>query len=136
MMNPRPMRPASVTLGLSAIILIFALGLIFQPARWSATPAYGNLLLVLSAPVWGLLYLIVSTALLCAAIFPRVRFVTISAHTLAFILLASWEAAFVVRTITDTKTTIANVVAWGTYLAIVVFSAMRIEQVELIESVL
>ena len=120
-------RAPIATVGLAFIHLVFAAGLILQPYRWSATPAYGNLLLVLSAQVWGFIYLGVGIVLTLAVVFPRVRGLAISAHTLAFILLAFWEAAFVMRTLTVWKTTIANVVAWGTYLGIVVASAMQID---------
>jgi hypothetical protein len=115
-------KPAS-TLGLVVIFLGFGLGLLLQPLRWSATPAYGNLLLVLSATSWGFCYLFFGVAL-CATVFIHAqRWFYIGVHALAFMLLASWEAAFVVRCLTDPKTTIANVIAWGTYMALVARSA-------------
>jgi hypothetical protein len=119
----------AATIGLVAITLLFAAGLIFQPLRWAATPAYGNLLVILSAPAWGLAYLAVSAALALVVI-TRSRTLAVVAHVLAFVLMLTWEAAFIVRWATDPKTTIANVAAWGAYLGLVVFSARHIDPVE------
>jgi hypothetical protein len=115
-------KPAS-TLGLVVIFFGFGLGLLLQPLRWTATPAYGNLLLVLSAASWGFCYLALGVVLCVTVFVHSQRWFYIGAHALAFMLLASWEAAFVVRWLTDPKTTIANVIAWAAYLALVARSA-------------
>jgi hypothetical protein len=134
-------KPAS-TLGLSALLIAFASGLIFQESRWSHTPAYANLLAIMPAAMWGLIHGVIGVILLASVFTPRVRLFAIAAHTLAFILLASWEAAFFVRWITDTGTpataiapehpsgtTVANVLAWLTYIALCLRSASLIDVV-------
>lgn len=119
-------RPAS-TLGLVVIFIAFGLGLVFQASRWSSTPAYGNLLIIFSAPTWGYIYLTVGIVMLVAMFTRTFRLISLIAHTIAFVLLVSWEAAFIIRYLTDTKTTIANVVAWAAYLALVLRSATLID---------
>jgi hypothetical protein len=121
-------RPAS-TLGLVAIFAAFALGLTFQQPRWYSTPAYGNLLTIMTAAHWGIVYGCLSVLLFCAVLLPRYRWLSLGAHTLVFILLASWEAGFFVRWVTDPKTTVANVLAWLAYLALCARSASLIDMV-------
>src|ERR1044072_1701561 len=121
-------KPAS-TLGLVAIFISFGLGLVLQPNRWSATPAYGNLLLIMSSTPWGICYAVIGLGLLVSVFINthRERWLYIATHAVAFMLLVSWEAAFVVRWLTDPKTTIANVVAWAVYLALVARSATLLD---------
>lgn len=122
-----PNRQPASTVGLAVIFLVFALGLVLQPSRWSSTPAYGNLLIIMPAPWWGLVHAVIAVVLASGLALRQFRPLAIGAHTLAFILIASWESAFIVRWATDPKTTIANVVAWGVYLALVVHSARHID---------
>jgi len=119
-------RPAS-TLGLVAIFLAFAFGLLVQQNRWYSTPAYGNLLIIFSAQTWGIIYLAAAVGMLLSALLRTQRAISLIAHTYAFMLLVSWEAAFIVRYLTDPKTTIANVVAWAAYVALVLRSATLID---------
>src|SRR6185312_9039702 len=119
-------RPAS-TLGLVAIFIVFGLGLIFQAKRWSSTPAYGNLLIIFSAPTWGYIYLAVGIVMMIAVFTRTFRLISLMAHTIAFVLLTTWEATFIIRYLTDSKTTVANVVAWAAYLALVLRSATLID---------
>jgi hypothetical protein len=112
------------TLGLIFIFLGFALGLILQPYRWSATPAYGNLLTIFSAQSWGIIYIVIGFALfLYIVLLHEVRFFGMIVHTAAFVLLASWEVSFIIRWATDPKTTIANTISWLAFIAIATRSA-------------
>jgi hypothetical protein len=115
------------TVGSVAITLLFAAGLLLQPIRWEHTPAYGNLLDILSAQQWGWCYLAVSIALMLGITFMQYRIIALGAHVLAFVLLLSWEAAFIVRWGTDKYTTIANVGSWLTFLIILVVSARQVD---------
>jgi hypothetical protein len=120
-------KPPLPTLGLVILLIIFGLALVFQSRRWSHTPAYGNLLQIFHAPIWGFVYLGAATLLLVGLLL-EVRSVNIAGHTLAFILLATWELAFFVRWVTDPFTTIANVVAWGYYLSLLMRSANKLRK--------
>jgi hypothetical protein len=118
--------PSRVQLPLPTVCLIAILGalglaLIFQSARWSRTPAYGNLMLIFPAHVWGYIYL-AAAVLTLIGLMMEIRAVSVAGHTLSFILLGMWTGAFVVRWITDSSTTIANVVAWTAYFVLVIRS--------------
>lgn len=112
------------TVGISLLFLWLAFGLLVQSDRWAATPAYGNLLIIFPAHVWGLIYLILGVLLIASLINPRLKWLGMVAHTLALVLLVVWEAAFIVRWLTDHKTTDANVGAWAFYLAVTFRSAI------------
>lgn len=114
-------------IGLITLLAIFGLALVFQANRWGRTPAYGNLLQILPAPVWGFVYL-GAAVLLLTGLLLKIRPVSMAGHTLAFILLAAWELAFFVRWVTDPFTTIANVVAWGYYLSLLMRSANKLRK--------
>lgn len=116
----------------AAMIVIFILlgtMLVLQSGRWARTPAYGNLLRILSADTWGYLYLGVGIFLAAGLVWQARRIISVMAHTVAFVLLSAWEAGFIVRYFTDSATTIVNVVSWGAYLFLLVVSAQRIDQV-------
>ena len=128
-----PRRPRTVvawhnlplsTLGIIALFLWFAFGLIAQSNRWHSTPAYGNLLIIFSANTWGWIYLGIAAALIAQLVLRRWRWLGMAAHTAAFVLLVMWEAAFIIRWITDPKTTVVNVGSWAFFLAITLRSAM------------
>lgn len=119
--------PLSTT-GLVVLCTGFGLGLAAQPTRWSATPAYGNLLLLASPGVWALCYLAVALALTLGLAFPIARPISVAAHALAFMLFIGWWTAFLVRWITDNHTTIVNVMSWATFVCLVVYSMTRIPQ--------
>lgn len=119
-------KPAS-TAGLVIIFAAFGFALIFQSVRWYTTPAYGNLLDILSADSWGAIYVGVAILLALGLFVPRPRLIPLVAHMAAFVLVASWEAAFVVRWLTDPHTTVVNVMSWLTYLALIVRSVTLID---------
>lgn len=119
----RPHRPVP-TIAMTVVTLVFALGLIGQPARWLATPAYGNLMDALSPPLWGVAYLVAAISLALSLALRRHRWIVLATHMWPVILLFWWELAFIVRWSTDAKTTIVNVVSWGTYLSLAVWSAV------------
>lgn len=118
--------PAS-TVGIISIFTAFGLGMVLQQSRWLATPAYGNLLIIMPVLGWGFIYLGVALCLALSLAISKPRVLSLGAHTLAFVLVASWEAAFVVRWLTDSSTTVANVVGWLVYTALVVRSATLID---------
>lgn len=130
-----PLAPRSVstrtrlplqTLAVIAIFVIFGLALIFQSGRWYNTPSYGNLLNIMSADLWGLVHLVIAAAL-SAGLLLRVRLLSLVGHTAAFMLLTAWEGAFVVRYLTDSGTTVVNVVSWAAYLFLLIWSARTID---------
>lgn len=107
-------RPES-TVMITAFFFCLSAGLIFQPLRWSATPAYGNLLDIMPAFSWGIVTLVIGVILLIALIvtYPLARAVSIIGHTFAFIFILGWSLAFIVRWATDSHTTIMNVATFG-----------------------
>lgn len=121
--HDRRHRPVPTAL-MAAFMLLLALGLISQPTRWLATPAYGTLMDALSPPLWGLAYLIAATSLVLSLLLRRSRWIVLATHMWPVILLFWWEMAFILRWSADPKTTVANVGAWSIYLFLVVWSAV------------
>lgn len=105
--------------------LAIGLTLIFQPDRYANTPSYANLIDVLPQWAWGALYLAVALLLAAARLTPN-RLIAIVSHTTAIALTASWLLAFVVRYVTDSGTTIVNIVSWGTFLTILIISVTQL----------
>jgi hypothetical protein len=116
------------TVGLSVILLVFGVALIFQSHRWAKTPAYANLLTVFSAPMWGLLYLAAAVLMAAGLFLRKIRWVGLSAHALTFVLLLGWEFGFLIRYATDSATTIVNVVSWATYIGLVMWSTKCLDE--------
>lgn len=114
-------------IGISVIYTAFGLALIFQPLRWSRTPAYGILLSIFKPEVWGTVYLIVA-AIILTSILSQSRSLIVMAHTLAVALSTGWLAAFTVRYLTDSATTIVNVVSWSTFTGILLYSVAQIDK--------
>lgn len=122
------------SLVINFVLLALGLALIFQPQRWSRTPAYANLLLLLPANIWGVIHLVLGCALAVAVfVLHGNRTVTIVVHTLVIMLLAIWDVAFVVRYLTDSSTTVVNVVSWGTYVFLAVRSALLLDHPVVVE---
>lgn len=126
---PRLWRPPVQTVVVTVILAVFGVALIAQSDRWAHTPAYGNLLRIFSADVWGVIHLCVAAAMVTGILLPAYRLVRLAAHTLAGVLLLVWEGAFIIRYLTDSGTTIVNVVSWGTYLMLVVWAMRLIDPV-------
>lgn len=114
--------------GITAVLAIFGTMLVVQSDRWYKTPAYGNLLHIMTADTWGYVYLGIATLMCFGLIFWGSRRVNVATHTLAFVVLAAWEVGFIIRYLTDQSTTIVNVVSWGTYIFLVVSSALAIDR--------
>lgn len=106
---------------------VFGLDLLGQPGRWSRTPAYGNLLQIAGAHVWGVVYLAAAVLMGCYLIFTTRRWFAVIAHTATFILAAMWLVAFLIRWLTDSGTTVVNVVSWSVFTALVCRSAVGID---------
>lgn len=111
------------------IISYAAIGvtLILQPERYDATPSYGLLLDMLDQKIWGIVYLLAAATLGLSLWRRRRRTLLIVAHTFAIALTTVWLGAFVIRYLTDSGTTIVNVASWGVYLALLVRSAVDID---------
>lgn len=112
---------------ISLLYLAIGLTLWLQPHRYDNTPSYGILLQVLSARTWGFLY--IGVALLMIGYVTRFRSLryAILAHVAITGLTGFWLAAFVVRYVSDSGTTIVNVASWSTYLIIIIRSAFMID---------
>jgi hypothetical protein len=111
-------------------IIIFAylaigLTLVLQPNRYANTPSYANLIDVIPQWAWGAIYLLVVALLVTARITPN-KIVGIVSHTVAIALTGSWLLAFVIRYLTDSGTTIVNIVSWGVFLTILIISATQL----------
>ena len=117
--------------GLAVLTIVttsLGLGMVFQDSRWSATPAYGILLQILSAHAWGAIYLAAAALLACSIWWHRSWALAFMAHVAVMTLLFGWWIAFVIRWITDEKTTNVNPTSWGAYLVIAVWSFLLLNQ--------
>jgi hypothetical protein len=111
------------TIGLAYAAI--GLCLVLQSSRFERTPSYYNLLVILSAQVWGGIYLVCACTLLGWAIVkPKHEGWAIAAHTLPITLSFCWLAAFIVRYVTDDSTTIVNVVSWSVFFIMLVRSIL------------
>jgi hypothetical protein len=104
----------------------FALGMIFQPGRFYTTPAYGTLTQVFDIRIWGAVYLVTAVLLGAHASLHAGRLFGIVAHILALIVTSVWWLAFVIRWLTDDKTTAVNVISWLVFLLVIARSASLI----------
>jgi hypothetical protein len=107
-------------LWMTAVFFTIGITLIFQPGRYSNTPAYGDLLEVLNPTAWGALYL-------AGAIFTALAFLLYRRRVLVTIAMFAggvdalgWWLAFIERYATDSGTTIVNVVSWSTDLYLII----------------
>jgi hypothetical protein len=101
-------------LWMTMVLAGYGVTLITQPSRYASTPAYEDLLVVFRQPVWGVLYLAgaVSTAL--SFLLYRRKVLVFVWLFAAAMVVASWWLAFDARYATDHRTTIVNVLSWGT----------------------
>ncbi len=109
------------------VVLAFTLNgldMILQPKRFSRTPAYGDLVRIFHAPVWGVVYLIVAAALASWSFRPTPAWWGVAVHTLAVALTLGWLGAFCVRWSTDDSTTMVNVSSWLMFSILLVKSAL------------
>ena len=106
--------------------LCFALGMLLQPGRFYATPAYGTLTQVFNIRVWGALYLVVAALLGIYVSFFTPRLFGIVVHIVGLIVTSVWWLAFVIRWLTDDKTTVVNVASWLVFLLVIGRSASLI----------
>lgn len=93
--------------------VIYAVSLLFQPSRWSATPAYHDLLAVMSQRAWGGLFALISVLLVLGVWQHTRRWLVISALTLAIAITLGWDLAFLVRWISSDNTTPVTWVSWS-----------------------
>jgi len=121
------LRPARLALTLlvfmTFILTAIGLALIFQPTRWSNTPAYANLLEVAGQRTWGAIHLAAAAVMAASAVPPHRRELLVAAHTVSIGLVAFWLIAFVVRYLTNDGTTVVNVLSWTTYLFLLTLSS-------------
>jgi hypothetical protein len=99
--------------------------LLVQPGRYANTPSYANLLAIVPAWGWGVIYLgcaVLQVASLFAWLHPTLSYI---AHTLSIMVTTFWWSAFLIRWLTDDGTTIVNVLTWGTFLYLLFRSAMK-----------
>jgi hypothetical protein len=126
--SSRAIRRPKQTIGLAVILTALGADMVVRSSRWYKTPSYGNLLKIMPADAWGAIYLGVALVVVLGLVLKTNRIVRLGGHTLAFVLLLGWEFAFVIRSITDSGTTIANVVSWGTYLTLALWSGQLIDR--------
>jgi hypothetical protein len=100
----------------------FSLGMLFQPSRFSNTPAYGNLTQVLDIRIWGACYLVAAVLFGIYASLLTPRTFGIVVHMFGLTITAVWWLAFVIRWLTDDGTTVVNVVSWMVFLLVIIRS--------------
>lgn len=111
---------------------IYALSLLLQPERWSRTPAYRNLLVILPASGWGLCFAGVSAALFAAVAAYRMRWLSVTALTAAAIITLAWTFAFIVRWATNSSTTPETWVSWAVNAYLLVRAAILLDYREVL----
>lgn len=113
---------------IAAVFYAIGITLWLQPARYADTPSYANLLGILPQHAWSLIY--VGTASLKVSAIWRysLRPLVVVSHAVAIALESAWLVAFIIRYLTDSGTTIVNVVSWSVYLYLSVRSALMIDQ--------
>lgn len=99
------------SLVMAIIYGIYSLSLILQPLRWSSTPAYRNLLILMPQQAWGGIFA-TSSLLLGTALWRDHRQTFIVALIFAIVLTTFWDAAFVVRWATSGNTTPETWTSW------------------------
>lgn len=112
--------------------MVYALSLLLQPARWSRTPAYHNLLAVMPAPGWGACFAGVSAALFAAVAAYGRRWLSVAALTAAGIITLAWTLAFVVRWATSDSTTPETWVSWAINAYLLARSAILLDYQEVL----
>lgn len=109
----------------AAVFISIGYGLLFQQTRYERTPAYGNLLTLLPARVWGVIYMLSALGLLIWVALPkRTEQADRLAHFLPNALIFFWFAAFIVRYATDKSTTNVNPTSWFTYACLLLHSQL------------
>lgn len=111
---------------LAVVFTTIGLTLLVQPGRYANTPSYANLLDIARQQTWSVAYLVAAALKVAAICRPAHRLLARITHTVSFILVGVWLAAFVIRWATDDGTTIVNVSSWSVYLYLVVRSALSI----------
>lgn len=111
---------AVVFLGLGASLLL-------QPDRWHRAAGYANLLATASTITWGSIYVAVAVTMAVAVWRPTLRFVVVVAHTAGIALSLAWLIGFVVRYFTNDATTPLGALAWATFLAVLIRSAIILD---------
>lgn len=114
------------TRAIAVLFGVLGMAMIFQSERFSRTPAYANLITLAPAEFWGSCYLVIAV-LLAAWRLKNWRWIGVVGHTLAFVLLGVWLIAFIIRYLTDSSTTIVNVVSWSMYLLALLRSSAGLE---------
>jgi hypothetical protein len=112
---------------LCCVFTLLALTLWFQPERFSNTPSYANLLNILRQHTWAVLYAIPAILMMVSLKYYMLRGLVIVTHTLTGAMLIAWEYAFIVRWITDSGTTIVNVLSWFVLIYLLIRSAVTID---------
>lgn len=116
--------PRSNLVIVGTIFVVLAAALWFQSSRFTATPAYAVLMGIFPQHTWSLIYL--GAAVLKGAAIVRydLRILVTITHTASIILLSVWWIAFVLRWLTDSGTTVVNVLSWAVFLYLAVHSAL------------
>lgn len=91
---------------------IYGLGMVLQPRRFSATPAYGNLTKLLDIRWWGVLYLVMALMFGLYTVFLTHRTFGIATHLIGLAVTGYWLVAFLIRWVSDSGTTVVNVGSW------------------------
>lgn len=106
--------------------LLYGLGMVLQPNRFTRTPAYGTLTAVLDIRWWGVIYLVSAVTFGVYTLLVTGRNFGIVTHILGLLVTSVWLAAFLIRWLTDWDTTVVNVGSWLVLTIIIARSATLI----------
>lgn len=107
----------------ATVFTIWGLGMVTQPDRFSATPAYGILLTMADIRIWGAFYLFAALLLGLYVLLIPIRTLGIVAHVISILLMIVWLFVFGVRWWSDPNTTIINFGSWFGFLCMLIRSA-------------
>jgi hypothetical protein len=110
--------------------LIFGLSLLLQPRRWSSTPAYHDLLIIMPQRPWGAIFTVTAALLAAAVRQAGPRRLAVTALTVAIMLTTTWAGAFVVRWLTSPNTTPETWVSWLVFDWLLIRSAALLDYEE------
>lgn len=123
-------QPRFLIVVMTCAYLAIGVTLIVQPYRYDNTPSYAVLLQIADQGAWGTAYLVIAAGIGASAVSTGRRYsrwLAVTSHTAAIALTGAWLAAFVVRWLTDDGTTIVNIVSWSVYLALLIRSALQLD---------
>lgn len=120
-------RIAFTMLTVAVAYLCIGASLLLQPDRWYRAAGYANLLATATTISWGSAYVLIGAVMAFAVFRPQYRIGQVVAHTAGIAVALAWLIGFVIRYLTDPNTTVMAVVPWATFLALLIRSAVVLD---------